>query len=203
MSAAHQRFCEQCGTPISATAKFCGNCGAPIAPTASPVAEAQSAVSSAISILAVIPSIERKKGLFGAEAFNLIVTAEQLIFASVTPKLLQRMAKEVKQAAKSQGAGFFGQWGAMMKVNDALCDRYHHMSPDTILQQYPNSFVIPTNQVQKIHIENRGFNYDDDGNNPDRMIIHTTSGKMKFVLKGIDGGQTKKRLQPLFGKRLK
>ncbi len=128
----------------------------------------------------------------------MVVTAEQLIFARVTSKLLQSIAREVKQAAKSQGKGFFGQWGATLKVNDALCDRYYQMSPDTILRTYPDNFVIPTSQIQKIHIDRRGFNYDDERNDPDRMVIHAASGKMKYSLKGIDGGETKKTVATAF-----
>ena len=204
MVSSPQKFCEQCGTPISTTTKFCGNCGAPIGQSGtSPASETPPPAAPASSILSIIPSVELKKGLFGSDAFNLIVTADQLIFARVTTKLIQTVAKEAKQVAKSQGKGFFGQWGATMQANNALCERYYQMSPDVILQQYPKSFVIRMTQIQKIRIQIRGFNYNEEGNNPDRMVIHATSGKMTFILKGMDGGETKKRLKPLFGKRIK
>lgn len=216
MNQMSRNFCSNCGSAISPNARFCGTCGAQIAsaqpahqsppPYTPPPPPYTSTASLPVSqeraepIVAALPGLNRRKGLFGSQSFNLFITPERMIFAQVTSEMLKQAADQAKQNAKQQGKGFFGQWGAVIGANKFLLDRYQCMPIENILVENAENFFIMNQQVRAIKARS---NFDPDTNQPDSMEIQYSGGKMKFDLSGCNAGEVKKVLKPVFGKVVK
>jgi hypothetical protein len=210
------KFCSNCGSALSPNARFCGTCGAQLAltqpapppppayapplPPYTPPAPIPAAQNPSEPIIATLSGLNRRKGLFGAESFNLLVTPQRMVFAYVTSEMLKWAAEQAKQNAKQQGKGFFGQWGAVIGANNFLLDRCRAMPIENILAENQENFVIYNQQVQSIKAR---ANFDPDTNQPDTMEIRFSGGKMKFDLSGCNAGEVKKVLKPVFGSLVK
>jgi hypothetical protein len=206
------KFCSNCGSALSANARFCGTCGTQVAlaqpapqppppylpppPAYTPAAPMPAVQEPSEPIIVTLSGLNRRKGLFGAQSFNLFVTPERMIFAQVTSEMLKWAAEQAKQNAKQQGKGFFGQWGAVIGSNNFLLDHYRNMPVENILAENPENFVIVNQQVRSIKARS---NFDPDTNQPDTLEIQYSGGKMKFDLNGCNAGQVKKALKPVFG----
>lgn len=210
------KFCSNCGSAISPNARFCGACGVQVAlaqppppplpayeppqPPYSPPAPMPAAQNTSEPIIVALSGLNRRKGLFGAESFNLLVTPQRMVFARVTSEMLKWAADQAKQNAKQQGKGFFGQWGAVIGANNFLLDRCRTMPVENILAENRENFVIYNQQVQSIKTR---ANFDPDINQPDTLEIRFSGGKMKFDLSGCNAGEVKKVLKPVFGNLVK
>jgi len=150
-------------------------------------------------VLAVLPALERRKGLMGSQTFNLVMTPHRLIFARLTSQMLQAVSKRAKEAAKAEGKGFLGQWGAMFDANGRICEEYLTMPANEILASHADNFVIPVNQVRKVEVK-RGWpgTADDSQPDPDKLVIYA-SRKQTFSLKGINVRQAKNILRSALG----
>jgi len=172
----------------------------PVAPPpayAAPAAYAGApAVPQGETVTGVIASIVRRKGLFGTEAFNLILTPQRLIFAHMTSDMMRAASEQAKKDAKSAGKGIFGQWGAVLGATSAIAEGYYHMSVGDILREHPDNFSIPNQQVRKVEVK-KG-RWDEDGQDPDTLTIHA-GDKYKFDLKGINASDAKKLLKQVLG----
>ncbi len=199
-------FCPNCGHSLMAGARFCASCGASLdgaavaTPAAHRSAPGAARVPSAESVVGVISFVERRKGLFGSESFNLVLTADRLVFAKVTSEMLKAAVAEARQEAKAQGKGFFGQWGAQLGASGNIAERYYQMPVDAILREHSDNFQLPLGQIQKVQVKHGHF--DEDQANPDYLIIRAGS-KMRFSLKGVSAGQAKKVLRQVLGDRVK
>jgi pSer/pThr/pTyr-binding forkhead associated (FHA) protein len=159
------------------------------APAQAPAAEA---------VVGVIPNIERRKGMFGADAYNLVLTLQHLVFARLTSEMLKAATEQARQDAKAQGKGFFGQWGAQMGASGDIVQRYYQMPVEAILREHPDNFVIPVSQVRKVRFSQG----DIEVSKSDQMTIEAAE-KMRFNLKGSSIGETKKMLRQVLGTRVK
>lgn len=142
--------------------------------------------------------IDRRKGLMGAESFNLMLTLQQLVFARVTSEMTRVASDQAKQDAKAQGKGFFGQWGAVVGANRAIVEQYLTMPVEAMLRQHPDNFAVPANQVRKVTFSHK----DMEMSMPDEMVIHAAN-KIKFQLKGSSIGDARKALRQVLGDRVK
>jgi len=140
--------------------------------------------------------VERRKGLFGSEAFNLVLTPQRLVFARLTSDMVRDAGEQAKQSAEADGKGFFGQWRARMGANSFIVERYHSMPIGEILREHPDNFSIPNQQVRKVEVK-RGH-FDEDMQDPDQLIIHA-GDKLKFNLKGMNASNAKKLLKQVLG----
>ena len=145
--------------------------------------------------MGVVPSIELRKGL-GAQAYNLVLTPYRLVFARLTSGMLRDAAAQAKQAAKAQGRGFFGQWGAAIGANATICERYHRTPVEVILREHSDNFCLPIQQVRRVEVSEGEV--DDDQNTPDQMVIHGPR-KMRFNLKGSSAEETRRMLGQVLG----
>jgi hypothetical protein len=148
------------------------------------------------TVTGVIPNIVRRKGLFGTEAFSLILTPQRLIFAHLTSDMVRAASEQAKKDAKAEGKGFFGQWGAVLGVNSSIAEGYYHMSVGDILREHPDNFSIPNQQVRKVEVK-KGH-WDEDGQDPDTLTIHA-GDKYKFNLQGMSASDAKKLLKQVLG----
>ena len=146
-------------------------------------------------MVGVIPSIERRKGLSG-QAFNLVVTTHRLVFARVTSRMLRAAAEQAKQAAKEQGSGFFGQWGAVMAANATICERYYQTPVEAILREHPDNFGISIQRVQQVQVIEGEV--DEDEVARDTLAIHAPE-KMTFTLKVGAAAETRQTLRKVLG----
>jgi len=194
--------CPQCGNAVDGGARFCGRCGAALA--AAPGVGAQPARAGGSPpaaqpvepVLAVLSQLGLRKGLLSVHEYNLVVTAQRLVFARVTEKMIQEAAMQAKQAARGQGKGFMGQWGAVIGAREAVCKRYWKMSVESILAEHPESFAVPLQQVREIRAKSES---DADDNTTETLEIQTTTSKLRFTLAGASAGSARKTLKSILG----
>lgn len=177
----NKRFCTNCGAPLTAGDKFCGSCGHPlvIPPIESP-AIVPASEKSAETLIGIIPAVSRKKGLLGAESFNIVVTEKRMIFAEMTGDMVKEEAKKYGQE------GFLtGMLGAMT-VGYTLHKRYLNMSPEDALHENPGNFFIDLNRIKKVRIEEgkrqREKSRGNETHENSRIEIETIGEKYTFNL---------------------
>jgi hypothetical protein len=94
------RFCEECGAPLTPGARFCEECGhpvpageEPVPPAASPKAPSVTpGVTAAVQpgpekILAVLPFVLRQKGAIRMEEVSIVFTSRRVVTVVWTPQL--------------------------------------------------------------------------------------------------------------------
>jgi hypothetical protein len=193
------RYCEYCGKPLNVQARFCGQCGQPVrSEEVNPPAAPQPIHAQAETVLGVIPGGTRKKGLLGlgADLIYVVVTNQRLIFARQTNEMLTAERQQVQEAAKSQGKGFFGQWGAMLAT--PLGQRYQGMQPDLILREHIENFFYLPVHIRSVKTWNR---HDPEYPNRDETYLEfdTVTGKLTLVYRSLNEKESKNLLRLLLG----
>lgn len=148
-------------------------------------------------VVGVIPGAVRQSGLMGLkmETFVIVLTNLRLLFAVQTQAMMMDNVKQARNAAKQQGAGFFGQWGAQLGANSG--QQYLGMQPQQILAENPGNYFLPANQLRRIHLKEVD---DDDGGATQYFIeFEALSGKQKFRLNHMRTRELKKQLQQYYG----
>ena len=213
------RFCGQCGqplptqvqTPQKVTALSTAPLTAPFMPAPEPVANPRSVANplpppvtapqnNPEVVLGILPFISRRKGLFGSESFNLVITPYRLIFAQVTTDMMQASAQQSVEAAKEEGKGWIGRTAAAWSSRSALWQRYFQMPVEAILAEQPGNFFVLVNQVKQARID---AGYDPESTAPDTLTIESTMGKQKFNLGDGNSNDARKLLQQVLGKKVK
>ena len=197
------RFCGKCGAPMDAGAKFCGKCGStvavsPVAP-AQPVPEAPAPVAAQASgepVLGVITGAQKRKGLFGFQAYSIVVTNQRLVFADMSNKMMNEAVKEMQRRAKAAGKGFFGTIGAQMGWMTVLVEKYTSIGADAALAESKDNFFIPNNTIHKVQIWEQD---DDDGPSWTMCKIEAVSGKYEYRLTAGNGNEARKILRNAIG----
>ncbi len=199
------RFCTACGGALAEDARFCTGCGAPVAtpveapaaaPVATPVATPVAAPAQTDErVVSVIPNASLKKGFMGISrtSYVLVFTERRIIFAEVTKDMLKQSVADARDAAKSDGKGFFGQWGAQLGAYSKLAEAYLVLPPDEALAQNPENFAIDKASVEKAKLKSGMVGDADTGSTPDRLVLKTSGGKYDIEL-GSGIGQAKEAL---------
>lgn len=213
-------FCPWCGARPTPGARFCGDCGKPAAapppvqiaapsahqPPPSPGYTQTAAQPSPPAapggevVLGVLPALQRRKGLFGAQLFTPIVTSHRLVFALLTSQMQQAAAAEARQDSQQQGKGFLRQWGAMLTSGSRLGQRYLSMPVNAILAENSDNFYLVHDQVQQVRLE---ASDPEEPNERDKVTFHTTGGKHNFSLAYGSLNDVRKALQPVYDKRVR
>ena len=220
-----QRFCENCGKPLNPQARFCGNCGHPVqpppvvsggtvtnslqpvpapAPTVHPpISQPQPAPSRTAppeQVAGVIPAGYTKSGALGLKmtSYTVVLTNYRVIFAQLTSQVQNEQVREARDAAKAQGKGFFGQWGAQLKTIGG--QQYLQMTPQAILAEQPDNFYILINQLRqvKIHSPSPVFR-SENKEEPTRIEFDAISGKTTLLFNQIDERHAKQLLKQVLG----
>ena len=144
---------------------------------------AQQTSQTGESILAVIGGLARVSGFMGVKRkpCALILTEHRIILAGLSAGKIRELVGQARDAAKLEGKGLLGQWGAQMRASSTYQQHYWEMTPDAILAEEPDNFAIPRAFVKKLKFK-RGLLDDTGIRNPDRLTIHTTQEKLKFDL---------------------
>ena len=197
------RFCASCGSLLVQGDAFCTKCGTRVAespaqaPVPAPVpAHAPAAYTSAPAptptgerTLAVVGNLTQVGGFMGMKqkTFSLIITDRRLVFAELTKEKITAMVNEARDAAKAEGKGFFGQWGAQIGTSFNYHQVYWEIAPEAALAETPGNFAIerPAFKGAKFKV---GATYDDGRNEPDELVIKHDGGKLTFRVNGSLGG---------------
>jgi hypothetical protein len=192
-------LCAQCGAPLQPNGRFCTQCGQPTVATGSTPTSAGPAQTDE-PVLGVIPYVERRKSLFAADTFNLVVTPQRIILATVTAQMVKDEAARANAEAKSQGKGVLARTAATWNSRAALWQKYLTMPVADILAQHPGNSFIPLPQIKSAKIDRT---FDSESNAPDRLIIDTTAGKHAFELKNAGSNETRQLLKQVLGNVMK
>ena len=138
------------------------------------------------SLIGIMPGLSRKKGFFGVEALNAVVTNARIIFAVQTNDMVRAEA-----AQAGAGQGFFGKMAGAVTAGYNVWKRYLAIPPEQALRENPQNFAIYLNQIQKVKFDagrtlfkkgiisvGVGVNRDED--EPAHLELETAGGKFKF-----------------------
>ena len=155
------------------------------------------------TIVGVIPGLQRRKGFLGMQAdmFSLVLTSSRLVFALMTTQMQKDAVEQARQAAKQQGKGSLGQWGAQFGWTQVLVDRYTGMSADAILAEGQANFAILNSQVKKARVKVDVGN--EDSSSSTRLEIETASAKHAFEVTAGSSNDIKRLLQRTLGAAVK
>ncbi len=136
------------------------------------------------TVIAVVPNATLMKGFLGtgSRLHALVITAKRVLFARTTTQMLKAITAEARDAAKAEGKGFFGQWGAQMGAQGILAARYFDMSPDDILAEHPANFAIERDSIVKARLKIGAAGDQNMAASTDQLIIKTTGKKYKVQL---------------------
>ena len=195
-------FCENCGKELKPTAKFCGNCGKPVESYAQPkvtsspepvspepvAAAPQPAPSPAEKaptqtttepVLGVI-LLRRPKSLGRYDTYTGVLTGQRIVFAQMTGDMLKEAVKQARDQAKSQGKGFFGQWGEQLKASATFASRYYHMEPSVALSETSGNFALNNNTINEIKLKLKTYGNPDNNQQEFEVEFKGSSGKYKY-----------------------
>ena len=131
------------------------------------------------SVIGVIPNAKIKMGMFKTKRYTLVFTSYRLLLAEARDDLVKAEVERARAAAKAQGSGFFGQWGAQLKVK--FGPHYLAAPPDSILAETPGNGALTPADVRSLRIEKKQKDDGDDSMIPYlRVTIEATTGKFEF-----------------------
>jgi hypothetical protein len=203
-------YCENCGKPLNPQARFCGRCGQPVQPVTPPAPQQHPApqprpapppqysqAAPQESVLGVLPGASRSTGLMGMKKENyvIVVTSHRLIFARQTNQMMQANIRHAREAAKQEGKGFFGQWGAQLGAN--MGNHYLGWPPQNILGEHPDNWFLFNNQVRSARLKSQG---DEDEAVSYQLELKTSSGKFQFTFQFLKMREAKNLLRQTLGK---
>ena len=195
-----QRFCTECGTPLTGNERFCGKCGTPVA-TVPPVSPSPSgAVFTGTphqeQILTAINGLSKTSALGSTTYYTLLPTSTRVIIAEITPAMLRQQYAVASERAKSEGSGFFGQVFAKIGVafdnQSALKSASEQMilsGPDAVLNQNAGNIAIPRHEMNQVTLERKDFTRTVKNTNKKNtvqhfchyhLILHTRTGTFEY-----------------------
>lgn len=135
------------------------------------------------AVVSMIPNTMLRAGFLGIKTkpYILVITSQRIIFARVTNDMLKQAVADARDGAKTEGKGFFGQWGAQLAAYSSLADRYLTMQPEQILHENGDNFAVDRASVTKTRLK-AGTADENGGDTSDRLILKTTDKKYTIVL---------------------
>lgn len=146
------------------------------------------------SVMAVIPNATLKAGFLGIKSkpYILVLTHRRVVFVHITSAMMKQLVNDAREGAKSEGKGFFGQWGAQMGAYSKFAQRYLEMSPDEALAESPENFAVERSEIKKSKLKAGSMN-DDGATSPDRLVIKATQRTYDLML-GSGSSQAREAL---------
>ncbi len=152
-------------------------------------------------VMGVVPNLSA--GMLGQQTYTLVITNYRLIFARLTNQMVNQEIERAKSEARQSGEGFLGTWAASTHAGFSYHNRYHKMPPQAILQENPSNYEIRPEQVKSVKITSGYHDPQYSQDNPGKMVIKWTGGKVKFTLDRMEPQQIRSMLFPLLGARVK
>jgi hypothetical protein len=151
-------------------------------------------------VCGVIPGAYQKKSAFSLsqQGFVLVLTNYRVIFAMQTSQMMGEHVSFARDAAKQEGKGFFGQWGAQLSASTKY---YQQKQPQATLAEQPGNFFILNNQVRqvKFHVIPGG----EEGQDEYRLDFESVTGKISVMFGMIDQKKAREALTQVLGERVK
>lgn len=191
-------FCSKCGSKLNDGDLFCMSCGATIVNNQQEI-PAKSAVN-------LVLATDKKEGLLKSTSCYLVFTNNEVIFAHLSKERHKQENKAYQQQLKAEGKGFFAGSAAMFNFWQNYGERYYNMDRASILSEEPTNTVVMHETINKFVFETtRSMNHNETtAEEPGKIVIHTSEGKIKFSHKYRDTNKKiKEILTHLFGNRLK
>jgi len=214
------QYCQSCGKPLNAQARFCGRCGKSVPQLSSPLTQlpqpaqspnmqpsrpaSQPAAEQPVAqpkptefIVTALPVGNQRSGFLGvrAKGYILVLTNLRILLAEQTSEIMKESARQAKEAAKQNGKGFFGQWGAVMGSSGS--QRYLQMHPQSILNETTGNYFIANNQVRAVRIKE---NYDpENGRSEVKLTLDTVNSKVELIYTQTNKKEIKQALQQTLG----
>jgi len=148
-------------------------------------------------VVGVIACIQRRKGLFGYQTFNLIVTPARLAFALMPQEMMNDAVRQTQEQAKREGKGFLARVAAQMGWLDIIVQRYAAMPVEQALAEHSENFFLRNDQIRTVKIEHRRDSKTHVSSN--HLIIEALPGKYQFELKAGGREETRQLLESVLG----
>jgi hypothetical protein len=97
----------------------------------------------------------------------------------MTSEMMSAAAQQARDQAKTEGKGFFGQWGDQIKATMNYSRRYLSMQPQMILAETPGNFAVDNNGISEIKVHLKG-DLERDQRREFEIEIKSTMGKYEF-----------------------
>ena len=141
-------YCSNCGNKVLDTDKFCNNCGTPVRPVNLPPSQRNTPPpppppppstmsrnpppspsyaqpqSYGETIVTTVSNFQKPKSFGRFDAYIILATAQNLILIQLTNDMVNRSIKEAQEKAKTEGKGFWGQWGAQLGTSFDYAAKY-------------------------------------------------------------------------------
>lgn len=132
--------------------------------------------------VAVIPNVTLKAGLFGMKSrqYVLVLTDQRVVFVRVTTERMKQLVADTRQAAKAQGKGFLGAWGAQLGAYSTFAQDYLAKSPEEALAENPDNFAVDRAGIVKVKLKSAYSG--EDVPEQERLLIKTTDRKYQLTL---------------------
>jgi hypothetical protein len=187
-------FCGSCGVQLSGSEKFCQQCGAPLTATgsglsATPANNRQSAqyipAPGEPQVLNVLSNAEIRSPSGTSDIYTLVFTDRQVILAKLTGEIIRDMQNKAQARSKAEGKGWLGRTRDAMKASGAVGDRYAGMASGQILGETTGNFAIDHEAVGSVSIKDvwESSNQDVPDDRWTELIFTTTSGSLKCRLR--------------------
>ena len=151
-------------------------------------------------IIGIIPYV--RAGLLGQKSYNVIITNSNLIVAQMTNAMVNEEIKKVREESKDKGDGFLKRMASTMTAGYHIHERYFNMTPDQILNENPENFLISNDSIKKIRIK-MGQIHEDGRNQPNTIKIVCNNAKYKYTFTQITSKQVKELLSQTLGSKVK
>jgi len=116
-------------------------------------------------VIGVIPNNMKKKGLFGQECINVVVTDKRIILAQLTSRMIQDEAKKV---ASEHKGNFITKFFSTATCGYQVYKRYFEMQPDVIVGENAGNISLPRESIEYIKFEKRR----EERNNLDTIVVY-------------------------------
>ena len=187
------RFCGKCGAPLEADMRFCVSCGQPAAAPA----QAAQPQPTGEQVLGVIAGLNKSKGLFSVQSWNLIVTRQRLVFVLMTKEMMNAAARQTDDQAKAEGKNWMGRLAARFGWLQLMVDKYAALPVDQSLAENPENFVLLPARIKKVKLERRTNSKQHTHSN--HLVIEAVTGKYDFELMGGGMDEARDLLESVLG----
>ena len=166
-------FCQDCGARLAEGSKFCTDCGAAVLEVTEREGPLQTAPSSPVEpvvaerVIVIIPNLMRPRrlSLKGPLWLHLIVTSGRIIVVQRTVTGLERLKQDIGIIGPDPGH-------FLLKA----------MKPERILEEYPESQVIPLTDLRTLAVSKFVSYSTEDGTEPYWQVqLTTTKENIKLV----------------------
>lgn len=148
------------------------------------------------TIVGIIPNTH--SGMFGQKAYNLIVTNERLIIATLTSEMIKQHAKETSENGKAAGEGRLKRWAKSAFSGYNYYEKYFNMNPDDILAEHQDNYYLDAGMIKKISVKQGHIDHESGKSLPNELKIKSSKGKLKFTFSQITVKEAKKYLSNPF-----